>query len=94
MHTQPQRLFHNIINYFLHDSNHINIEVKYCFHEGEGPCYVKALALRGTMYTLMSQLKEAIADLTVVIDMEKTNENKKVCVSNALHMSLKYYICF
>ena len=32
------------------------------------------------MYTLMSQTKQAIDDLSIVIDMEESDENRKVCI--------------
>lgn len=45
---------------------------------GPGPFYVRALALRGTMYTLISKVDEAIKDLTQVIDSEDEQVSIKV----------------
>ena len=45
---------------------------------GPGPFYVRALALRGTMYTLLSKVDEAIKDLTQVIDSEDEQVSIKV----------------
>ena len=45
---------------------------------GQGPFYVRALALRGTMYTLISKVDEAIKDLTQVVDAEDEQVSIKV----------------
>jgi hypothetical protein len=47
-------------------------------YAGAGPCFAKAVALRGTMYTLMSQVEDAITDLTEVIKMDDDQANIKV----------------
>ena len=46
--------------------------------EGPGPFFVKAFALRGTLYTLISKADEAIKDLTQVIDADDMNVSVKV----------------
>ncbi|KAJ7378009.1 Mitochondrial import receptor subunit TOM70 [Desmophyllum pertusum] len=48
--------------------------------KGTGPLYFKAFALRGTLYTLLSKVDEAVHDLTQVInaDDEKTSTKLKV----------------
>ncbi|KAK3744769.1 hypothetical protein QZH41_013302 [Actinostola sp. cb2023] len=56
--------------------------IVFCFcMTGEGPCYAKALALRGTMYTLMSQVEDAITDLTEVITMDDDKASIKLKIS-------------
>ena len=54
----------------------------YCFPsllvEGPGPFFEKAFALRGTLYTLISKVDEAIKDLTQVIDADDKNVSVKV----------------
>lgn len=47
--------------------------------KGPGLFYVKAFALRGTLYTLISKVDEAIEDLTQVIDADDENVSTKVC---------------
>ncbi|XP_015765073.1 PREDICTED: mitochondrial import receptor subunit TOM70-like [Acropora digitifera] len=49
--------------------------------KGPGPFYVRALALRGTMYTLISKVDEAIKDLTQVIDSEDEQVSIKLKVN-------------
>jgi len=46
--------------------------------EGPGPLYFKAFALRGTLYTLISKVDEAIKDLTQVIDSDDEHVSIKV----------------
>ena len=46
--------------------------------EGPGPFFVKAFALRGTLYTLISKVDDAIKDLTQVIDADDKNVSVKV----------------
>ena len=48
------------------------------FHVGTGPFYIKALALRGTLYTLISKVDEAVHDLTQVINAADNNVSTKV----------------
>lgn len=50
----------------------------YTFCQGPGPLYLRAFALRGTMYTLISNIDEAIQDLTQVIDAESLEDLTKV----------------
>lgn len=50
----------------------------YTFYQGPGPLYLRAFALRGTMYTLISNIDEAIQDLTQVIDAESLEDLTKV----------------
>lgn len=49
--------------------------------KGPGPFYVRVLALRGTMYTLISKVDEAIKDLTQVIDSEDEQVSIKLKVN-------------
>ncbi|XP_031555205.1 mitochondrial import receptor subunit TOM70-like [Actinia tenebrosa] len=58
--------------------------IVYCTQEigrGEGPCYAKAVALRGTMYTLTSQVEDAVKDLTEVIDMDDDKADIKLKIN-------------
>ena len=48
------------------------------FHLGIGPLYIKALALRGTLYTLISKVDEAIHDLSQVINADDKTVSTKV----------------
>lgn len=48
---------------------------------GPGPLYLRAFALRGTMYTLISNIDEAIQDLTQVIDAESLEDLTKLKVN-------------
>ena len=48
------------------------------FHLGFGPLYIKALALRGTLYTLISKVDEAIHDLSQVINADDKTISTKV----------------
>ena len=48
------------------------------FHLGIGPLYIKALALRGTLYTLISKVDEAIHDLSQVINADDKTISTKV----------------
>lgn len=48
---------------------------------GPGPLYLKAFALRGTLYTLISKVDEAIRDLTQVIDAEDEQVSTKLKVN-------------
>ncbi|XP_001637299.2 mitochondrial import receptor subunit TOM70 isoform X1 [Nematostella vectensis] len=50
-------------------------------NRGPSPCYARAMALRGTMHTLMSQVKEAIDDLTQVIDMDDDKASTKLKIN-------------
>lgn len=50
----------------------------YTFYQGPGPLYLRAFALRGTMYTLISNVDEAIQDFTQVIDADRTEDLTKV----------------
>ena len=52
--------------------------IMYTFYQGPGPLYLRAFALRGTMYTLISNIDEAIQDLTQVIDAESPEDLTKV----------------
>ena len=45
---------------------------------GPGPLYIKAFALRGTLYTLISKVDEAVRDLTLVINAEDEQASTKV----------------
>ena len=45
---------------------------------GPGPLYIKAFALRGTMYTLISRVDEAVQDLTQVVDADSDETSTKV----------------
>ena len=46
--------------------------------QGPGPLYIKAFALRGTLYTLISKVDEAVKDLTQVIDAGDKESSTKV----------------
>ncbi|PFX33618.1 mitochondrial import receptor subunit TOM70-like [Stylophora pistillata] len=49
--------------------------------KGTGPLYIKALALRGTLYTLISKVDEAVHDLTQVINADDNNVSTKLKVN-------------
>ena len=48
------------------------------FVVGPGPLYIKAFALRGTLYTLISKVDEAVHDLTQVINSDDEQASTKV----------------
>ena len=48
---------------------------------GPGPLYIKAFALRGTLYTLISKVDDAVRDLTQVINAEDEQASTKVSCS-------------
>ena len=48
------------------------------FCVGTGPLYFKAFALRGTLYTLLSKVDEAVHDLTQVINADDEKTSTKV----------------
>ena len=52
--------------------------VTFFFHVGTGPLYIKAFALRGTLYTLISEVDEAIHDLTQVVNADDEKVSIKV----------------
>ena len=45
---------------------------------GPGPLYIKAFALRGTLYTLISKVDDAVRDLTLVINAGDEQASTKV----------------
>lgn len=49
--------------------------------KGIGPLYIKALALRGTLYTLISKVDEAIHDLSQVINADDKTISTKLKVN-------------
>lgn len=49
--------------------------------KGPGPLCVKAFALRGTLYTLISKVDEAVRDLTLVINAEDEQASTKLKVN-------------
>ena len=71
---------------------------------GPGPLYIKAFALRGTLYTLISKVDEAVRDLTQVINAEDGHASTKVdcplssaaahvycdCFSIKMHLNLQW----
>ena len=65
----PYSFIFNCYSYFF--SNDL-------FHLGIGPLYIKALALRGTLYTLISKVDEAIHDLSQVINADDKTISTKV----------------
>lgn len=58
------------------------IEVYYCSTGDDSPCYAKALALRATMYTLMSQVDDAMSDIDEVINMDDNRASIKVNINH------------
>ena len=65
----PYSFIFNCYSYFF--SNDLS-------HLGIGPLYIKALALRGTLYTLISKVDEAIHDLSQVINADDKTISTKV----------------
>ena len=62
------------------------IIISVVFVVGPGPLYIKAFALRGTLYTLISKVDEAVHDLTQVINSDDEQASTKVdCI---LHVPL------
>lgn len=54
------------------------IIISVVFVVGPGPLYIKAFALRGTLYTLISKVDEAVHDLTQVINSDDEQASTKV----------------
>ena len=60
---------------------------------GPGPLYIKACALRGTLYTLISKVDEAVRDLTLVINAEDQQASTKVSCLLTSATAHVYYDC-
>ena len=63
---------------FLAREKKIDLDI-IIFFFSVGPYKNRCLLLRGTFYTLMCDIEKALVDFNQVLELDDSEENKKVC---------------